>query len=46
LSPIQIVLGRLVTAAVFMVVILALRGERLPRQVTPWLHLAAMAIIT
>ncbi len=46
MSPIQIVLGRLVTAAVFMVALLAVRGEHLPRQMTPWLHLAAMAIIT
>src|SRR6266536_6087674 len=46
MSPIQIVLGRLVTAAVVMLPVIAIQGEHLPRQMTPWLHLAAMAVIT
>ncbi len=46
MSPIQIVLGRLVTAAVVMLPVIAIQGQRLPRRLAPWGHLAAMAVIT
>src|SRR6266536_1967209 len=46
ISPTQIVLGRLGAAAVVMLPVLAVGGQRLPRHLTPWAHLAAMAIIT
>jgi len=46
MSPIQIVLWRLLPAAAVMLGLAAVRGERLPRQLWPWLHLAAMAVIT
>lgn len=46
MSPIQIVLGRLVPAAVVMVAVVAYRRERLPRRLMPWAHLSVMAVIT
>lgn len=46
MSPIQIVLGRLLAAAVVMLVVVAYRREALPRQLTPWAHLTVMAVIT
>jgi drug/metabolite transporter (DMT)-like permease len=46
MSPIQIVLGRLLSAAVVMVVVVAYRKERLPRRLVPWAHLAVMAVVT
>jgi drug/metabolite transporter (DMT)-like permease len=46
MSPIQIVLGRLVTAAAVMLAVIAVQHQRLPGRLTPWLHLAAMAVIT
>jgi drug/metabolite transporter (DMT)-like permease len=46
MSPIQIVLGRLVSAAVVMVAVLAYRKEHLPRRLAPWAHLAVMAVVT
>jgi hypothetical protein len=46
MSPIQIVLGRLVAAAVVMAVVVAYRKERLPRRLVPWAHLAVMAVVT
>jgi drug/metabolite transporter (DMT)-like permease len=46
MSPIQIVLGRLLAAAVAMLVVVAYRKETLPRQLTPWAHLAVMAVVT
>ncbi len=46
MSPIQIVLGRLLTAAVVMLVVVAYRKERLPRHLTPWAHLTVMAVVT
>jgi drug/metabolite transporter (DMT)-like permease len=46
LSPIQIVLGRLVAAAVVMLLVVTCRKERLPRRMTPWAHLTVMAIVT
>jgi len=46
MSPAQIVLGRLVAAAVVMLPVLAVRGQRLPRHLAPWAHLVAMAVIT
>src|SRR6266540_7117015 len=46
MSPIQIVLGRLLAAAVAMLVIVAYRKEALPRRLTPWAHLTVMAVVT
>ncbi len=46
MSPIQIVLGRLLAAAVVMLVVVAYRREALPRRLTPWAHLTVMAIVT
>jgi drug/metabolite transporter (DMT)-like permease len=46
MSPIQIVLGRLVAAAVVMLGVVAYRKEALPRQLTPWAHLTVMAIVS
>jgi len=46
MSPIQIVLGRLLAAAVVMLVVVAYRREALPRRLTPWAHLTVMAVIT
>jgi drug/metabolite transporter (DMT)-like permease len=46
MSPIQIVLGRLVAAAVVMLGVVAYRKETLPRQLTPWAHLTVMAIVS
>jgi len=46
MSPIQIVLGRLIAAAVVMTVVVAYRKERLPRRLVPWAHLAVMAVVT
>jgi drug/metabolite transporter (DMT)-like permease len=46
MSPIQIVLGRLIAAAVVMVGVIAYRKEHLPRSVVPWAHLAIMAVVT
>jgi drug/metabolite transporter (DMT)-like permease len=46
MSPIQIVLGRLVAAAVVMVGVIAYRKEHLPCRFLPWTHLAVMAVVT
>ncbi|HEY3193859.1 MAG TPA: DMT family transporter [Candidatus Dormibacteraeota bacterium] len=46
MSPIQIVLGRLVAAAVVMLLVVTYRKERLPRRLRPWAHLAVMAVVT
>lgn len=46
MSPIQIVLGRLLAAAVVMLVVVAYRREALPRQLTPWAHLTVMAVVS
>jgi drug/metabolite transporter (DMT)-like permease len=46
MSPIQIVLGRLLAAAVVMVGVVAYRKERLPRRLVPWAHLTVMAVVT
>jgi len=46
MSPIQIVLGRLIAAAVIMVGVIAYRKEHLPRRFLPWTHLAVMAVVT
>ncbi len=46
MSPVQIVLGRLIAAAVVMVGVIAYRKEHLPRRFLPWAHLAVMAVVT
>jgi drug/metabolite transporter (DMT)-like permease len=46
MSPIQIVLGRLVAAAVVMVPVMVYRKEHLPRRLVPWAHLTVMAVVT
>jgi drug/metabolite transporter (DMT)-like permease len=46
MSPIQIVLGRLLAAAIVMLVVVAYRREALPRQLTPWAHLTVMAVVS
>jgi drug/metabolite transporter (DMT)-like permease len=46
MSPIQIVLGRLIAAAVVMVGVITYRREHLPRRLLPWAHLAVMAVVT
>jgi drug/metabolite transporter (DMT)-like permease len=46
INPIQIVLGRLVAAAVVMAAVVAYRKEHLPRCLVPWAHLAVMAVVT
>ncbi len=46
MSPIQIVLGRLLAAAVVMLVVVAYRREALPRRLVPWAHLTVMAVVT
>src|SRR3954454_16370357 len=45
LSPVQIVLGRMTAGALVLLAIVALRHERLPREATTWMRIAAAAII-
>jgi drug/metabolite transporter (DMT)-like permease len=45
LSPVQLVLGRLVLGAAVLVVAMRLRRLRLPRDRTTWLHLAVAALV-
>jgi drug/metabolite transporter (DMT)-like permease len=45
LNPLQIVLGRMMAGAAVMLAVMALGRHTLPRKVTPWAHLAAMAVI-
>src|SRR4029453_3238713 len=45
LSPPQIVLAQLVTAAAVLLPVAALGGHALPRTRAPWLHLSVMAIV-
>lgn len=45
LSPTQVVLGRLVAGAVVLLVILAVRGQRLPTERAVWGHVALLAVV-
>lgn len=45
LSPTQVVLGRLAAGAAVLLVILAVRGERLPTDRAVWGHLALLGIV-
>jgi drug/metabolite transporter (DMT)-like permease len=44
-SPTQLVLGRLVAGAGVLLVILALRGQRLPSEPAVWGHVAVLAVV-
>ena len=45
LSPTQVVLGRLVAGAGVLLVILAVRGQRLPTERAVWGHVALLAVV-
>ena len=45
LSPTQVVLGRLVAGAVVLLLILALRGQRLPSERAIWGHVALLSVV-
>ncbi|ONK11705.1 DMT family transporter [Streptomyces sp. MP131-18] len=45
LSPAQVVLGRMVTGAAALLVIVAVTRQRLPRDPVVWGHLAAVAVL-
>jgi drug/metabolite transporter (DMT)-like permease len=45
LSPAQVVLGRLVAGAVVLGAIATVRGERPPRELVVWAHLAVVAVL-
>lgn len=45
LSPLQVVWARLVTGAAVLLVLVALRRQRLPREPLVWLHLTILAIV-
>ncbi len=45
LSPTQVVLGRLVTGAVALLVISAIRKQSPPRELAVWLHLSVVALL-
>jgi drug/metabolite transporter (DMT)-like permease len=44
-SPVQLVLGRLVAGAAVLLVILAVRGQRLPAEPAVWGHVALLAVV-
>lgn len=44
LSPLQVVLGRLVLGAAVMLIVVATGRHRLPRGLVPWIHLTVMAV--
>lgn len=45
LAPMQVAFGRMACGAVVLLVALVVRGERLPRDVTMWGHLAIVALV-
>ncbi|EWM11322.1 DMT family transporter [Kutzneria sp. 744] len=45
LSPTQVVLGRMVTAAAALLIIAAVTGQRFPRSLVAWGHLAVVAML-
>ena len=45
LSPTQVVLGRLASGAVVLLLILAVRGQRLPSERAIWGHVALLAVV-
>lgn len=45
LSPLQIVLGRLLFGSLVLLAILAARGQRLPRRPVVWAHLTLMGVV-
>jgi drug/metabolite transporter (DMT)-like permease len=44
-TPLQMVIGRLVTAATVLLVVVAVRRQALPRERAVWAHLAVMSVI-
>jgi drug/metabolite transporter (DMT)-like permease len=46
LTPVWIVAGRTVTGAAFLLVVLRLRGHRVPRSLRLWLHLGILGVVS